>query len=179
MFRRKQIAIVVLSNLFMFLSVLLTAQEKPTTINWDRWKFLLGTWIGEGGGNVPGQGVGESKFFLDLDNNVLIRESYADLPASKDRPAYTHRDKMIIYQQASFSKAIYFDNEGHVINYKTKFSDDFNTITFLSELMPGAPRFRLSYTKQNDDRIKLDFEIAPPNKPDTFSPYISAILKHK
>jgi hypothetical protein len=179
MSRRKMISITVLLNLFLHLSISLIAQEKQKTSDWDHWKFLLGEWVGEGGGNVAGQGTGESKFFLDLDDNVLVRESYADFPASKDRPAYTHRDKMIIYQQASSTRAIYFDNEGHVINYDIKFSDDFNTITFLSELMPEAPRFRLTYTKQNYDRIKLDFEIAPPNKPDSFSPYLTAISKHK
>ena len=177
--KRKKIGIIFLFNLFLFLSFSLTAQEKPKTTNWEHWKFLLGTWIGEGGGNVPGQGVGESKFFLDLEDNILVRESYADLPASNDRPAYTHRDRMIIYQQASATRAIYFDNEGHVINYDIKFSDDFNTVTFINDLISGAPRFRLSYTRQKDNKIKLDFEIASPNKPDSFSPYISAILKRK
>ena len=179
MSRRKKIGIVVLFNLFLFLSFSLIAQEKPKTINWDHWKFLLGTWIGEGGGKVAGQGVGESKFFFDLDDNILVRESYADLPASNDRPAYKHKDKMIIYQQASATKAIYFENEGHVINYDIRFSDDFNKVTFVSDLIPGAPRFRLSYSRQKDDRIKLDFEIASPNRPESFSPYISAILKRK
>ncbi len=179
MSRRKKIGIAALINLFLFLSVSLNAQQVQKTKNWDHWKFLLGEWVGEGGGNVAGQGTGESKFYFDLDDNILIRESYADFPASKDRPAYKHRDRMIIYQQASATRAIYFDNEGHVINYEIKFSDDFNTITFLSELIPGAPRFRLIYTKQKDDRIELDFEIAPPNKPDSFSQYLSAISKRK
>jgi hypothetical protein len=179
MSRRNKTNIAALFILLLLLSASLPAQEMQKTINWDHWKFLLGEWVGEGGGNVAGQGSGESKFFLDLDNNILIRESFADFPATKNRPAYTHRDKMIIYQQASSTKAIYFDNEGHVINYEIKFSDDFNTIAFLSELIPGAPRFRLSYTKQKEDRIKLDFEFAPPNKPESFSLYLTAISKRK
>ncbi len=179
MYSRKKMVFIVILNLFMFLSLLLNAQEAPKAINWEHWKFLLGEWVGEGGGNAPGQGVGESRFYLDLDNNILIRESFADFPASKDRPAYVHKDKMIIYQQDSSFRAIYFDNEKHVINYEIKFSDDSNKIIFLSELIPGAPRFRLTYSKQEEDRIKLDFEFAPPNKPDSFSPYLTAISKRK
>ena len=36
-----------------------------TPPNWDAWQFLLGEWVGEGGG-APGQGGGGMTFHFDL-----------------------------------------------------------------------------------------------------------------
>ena len=41
-------------------------------------------------------------------------------------------------------KAIYFDNEGHVIHYDVS-TPDSTTAIFLSETSPSAPQFRLVY----------------------------------
>ena len=154
----------------------LPAQPAGDAVNWDSWKFLLGEWIGEGGG-LPGQGAGGSKFYLDLQNRILIRTNYSQFPASKDRPAFSHNDLMIIYQDPGTARAVYFDNEGHVIHYTAGFSSDFNTLTFTSEIKPSEPRFRLTYTKEPGSALKLKFEIAPPGKPEAFSTYVESGLK--
>jgi hypothetical protein len=70
------------------------------------------------------------------------------------------------------AKAIYFDSEGHVINYAATFSNDERTLTFLSDAVPSAPRFRLSYTKGADDSMGIKFEIAPPGTPEVFKTYL-------
>lgn len=161
---------------FFVLSILLPAQQPLKTSNWDSWQFLLGEWAGEGGGSEAGQGLGTSTFYLDLQNTILVRKNQSNFSASNDRPAYSHDDLMIIYQQPDSTKAIYFDNEGHVINYTLEFSQEKNTVTFLSELNPSTPRFRLTYAKVKEGALKIKFEIAPPGKPEAFSQYIEAVL---
>ena len=156
----------------------LSAQQAAKAANWDPWKFLLGEWIGEGGGNVPGQGAGGSKFYLDLQDRVLVRTNFSEFPATKDRPAFSHNDLMIIFQESGTARAVYFDNEGHVIYYTAEFSADYNTLTFTSDIKPSEPRFRLIYLKEGD-KLKLKFEIAPPGKPEAFSPYIESVMKKK
>ncbi|MFB3922395.1 MAG: hypothetical protein ACE145_11775 [Terriglobia bacterium] len=148
--------------------------------DWDPWRFLLGEWVGEGEGQ-PGQGIGKFSFALDLQGRILVRKNRADYPATRERPAYSHEDLMVIYQgpSPSSTRAIYFDNEGHVIQYRVTVSTDGNSVTFLSDPSPSAPRFRLTYTKGKSGGLKILFEIAPPGKPDVFSPYIEATASRR
>jgi hypothetical protein len=64
------------------------------------------------------------------------------------------------------------DCEAHVINYAVTLSDDEGTLTFLSDSLPAAPRFRLSYTKSGGDSMAIKFEIAPPGKPESLKTYL-------
>jgi hypothetical protein len=138
----------------------------------------LGEWVGEGDG-LPGQGIGGSKFYLDLQDRICIRTNYAKFEATKERPAFSHDDLMVIYQEAGTVRAEYFDNEGHVIHYTAAFSENSNALIFTSESKPTEPRFRLTYQKEPDEALKLKFEIAPPGKPEAFSTYIESKLKKK
>jgi hypothetical protein len=61
-----------------------------------------------------------------------------------------------------------------VIGYSVSVSDDGKSAQFLSDLVPSAPRYRLTYTSVGTDEIKIKFEIAPPEKPDAFASYIEA-----
>jgi hypothetical protein len=176
---KKFMLIFTLCVLPVVLSTLLTAQQPVKNADWSPWQFLLGEWVGEGGGNQPGQGAGSCIFHLDLQNRVLMRKNHSEFPASKERPAFSHDDLMIIYQEAGQTKAVYFDNEGHVINYTAEFSSDQNTLTFVSDIQPTAPRFRLIYIKSPNDTLKLKFEIAPPGKPEAFSLYIESAMRRK
>jgi hypothetical protein len=103
-----------------------------------------------------------------------MRRNRAEFPAAQGRPAVTHEDLMVIYRPdaSGSSKAIYFDSENHVINYAAAFSHQGRTLTFLSDAVAGAPRFRLSYAKTGDDLVKIKFEIGPPGKPDEFKTYL-------
>ncbi len=164
-----------LRTLFILLLLpgILTAQQTITTPNWDAWQFLIGTWIGVGSGD-PGNGTGGFTFYLDLQNTILIRKNYAKYPATKDRPAFTHNDTMTVYQDGKTTRANYFDNEGHIINYTVKFSPDSNAVIFLSDSSPASPRFRLTYTKAGINSVNITFDIAQPGKPEEFSKYIEA-----
>lgn len=155
------------------------AQEAKPEDRWEAYKFLLGEWVGEGAGQ-PGQGEGGSTFTLDLNDNILVRKNYAKIPATKDRPAVDHEDLMIISQPPQKpATAVYWDNEGHMINYSAEFSSDGKTLTFVSDIIPEAPRFKLSYVKLAPDSLKVLFEFAPPGKPDAFSPYTTGVVHRK
>ena len=147
--------------------------QQPDGSNWDGWRPLLGKWTAEGGGQ-PGQaGSGGFSFEHDLQGKVLVRRNYAEYPATAGKKASRHDDLMVIYQEPGKGTwAVYFDNEGHVIHYSVSLSEDRKTITFLSDALPAAPRFRIIYTLLKDGSLDIEFDIAPPGKPDSFSKYV-------
>jgi hypothetical protein len=153
--------------------MLVPRPQANNEVNWDSWKFLVGDWVGEGSGQ-PGQGSGSFSFHFELQGKILVRKNRSDYPATKDRPAVSHEDLMVIYPEAGETpnRAIYFDNEGHVIHYAATFADDGNSVTFLSDAAPSAPRFRLTYVKGKEGKVTIRFEIAPPGKPEAFSTYL-------
>jgi hypothetical protein len=150
----------------------LSAQDKP---NWESWHFLIGDWVGEGTGD-PESGKGGFKFELQLDQQILVRQNRAEYPATKDKPALSHQDLMVIYPEGSGWRAVYFDNEGHVIRYAVEFRAD-GGATFTSADPAPAPRFQLTYTKLTTNTVGIEFAIAPTGKP--FTPYIHAVAHRK
>ncbi len=140
---------------------------------WKPYRFLVGDWVGEGSGE-PGKGSGGYSFAWDLQEKVLVRRNRSEYPATPGRPAFTHEDLMVIYRGESGgpTRAIYFDNEGHVINYTATFSQDQQTLTFLGDIAPASPRFRLSYARGKGEMVRIKFEIAPPGKADAFKTYL-------
>lgn len=75
-------------------------------------------------------------------------------------------------------RADYYDSEGHVIRYTGTTSAP-GQITLVSEPLSGAPRFRLSYELNPDGTLDGRFEIAPPEKPQSFGPYLSWTARRK
>jgi hypothetical protein len=156
------------------------AQPAKSDNPWAPLSFLLGEWTGEGSGQ-PGQGAGEFSFLPDLEKNVLVRKNRADYPATKERPAFSHTDLLIVYREPGAVKlrAIYFDSEGHVIHYAVDPSADGNAVQFLSDPSTSYPRYRLTYTKTGADKVAIQFDIAVPAKPDSFTTYIQATAHRK
>jgi hypothetical protein len=83
---------------------------------------------------------------------------------------------MVVYRDAPEAalRAIYFDSEGHTIRYEVQGPPDGGEVVFVSGPEPSAPRYRLTYTRVGQDRLKIKFEIAPPGKADQFATYIEA-----
>jgi hypothetical protein len=158
----------------------LLAQQSTTDPRWAPLGFLIGEWVGEGGG-APGQGSGGFSFLPDQDGRILVRKNHADYPATKEKPAYSHTDLTIVYQESGETKlrAIYFDDEGHTIHYAVEPLAEVNGVQFLSDASPSQPRYRLTYRKTGDDQVAIRFEIAPPGKPEGFSTYIDATARRK
>ena len=155
--------------LVTFSMIQLNAQSQKN-IDWKPFEFLIGSWTGEGGGK-PGEGKGNFSFDFDLDKNVLIRKNHNEIPASEKSPASIHNDLLIVYPDGNDSfKAIYFDNENHIINYCVKSNPE--SLIFESEKNNSTPRFRLTYTKLSPEKVNILFEIAMPNNPDNYFKYL-------
>jgi hypothetical protein len=78
---------------------------------------------------------------------------------------------MVVYAENGSVKADYFDSEGHVIRYTAHV--DPKRVTFVSDPDPKGPRYRLSYTLASDGTLNGTFEIATPDAPETFKPYLA------
>src|SRR5438477_4058267 len=81
-----------------------------------KWQALIGDWKGE---NASGANSGACGFHFDLADHVIVRTNHAVLAAAGANAANAHDDLMVIYPGALEDKgrAVYFDNEGHVIEY--------------------------------------------------------------
>jgi hypothetical protein len=90
----------------------------------------------------------------------MVRKSHSEYPASGSRPAAIHDDLMIVSLDfaGTPSKAIYFDNESHTINYSITYNP--RTIVLLSEKIPNVPVFRLTYTLLDDQMVNTKFEMS-------------------
>jgi hypothetical protein len=138
---------------------------------WSEFRLLVGRWEGVGTG-APGTGGGTFTFEFTLNESVLVRRSHSEYPATRDRPAAVHDDLMLIYGEGAATRAVYFDNEKHVIHYTVTTSPAPRTITFTSAIESDAPRYRYIYRAIGTDTVNGRFEIAPPGKPDAFALYV-------
>ena len=131
-------------------------QQNPA---WSKWSWLIGEWQGEGNGQ-PGQGGGTFSFAFDLDQNVLVRKSHSEYPATASKPLVKHDDLMIVSldSEGNLTQAVYFDNERHTINYSVTYSDQ--SIILTSAKIANVPVFRLTYTLLNDGMVNTKFELS-------------------
>lgn len=152
--------------LFMGIPKMNFAQQASS---WGTWDKLIGTWKGESDGQ-NGKGGGIFTFSYDLGNSVLIRKAHSEFPVTDKRPAFSHDDLMIIYQDSNKqpAKAIYFDNEGHTINYS--FTQTDSSIVLTSEKTANSPIFRLTYKLVEFNVVDTKFETSKDEI--NFTPYI-------
>jgi hypothetical protein len=144
-----------------------------------KWRFLVGEWSGEAGGE-PGSGRMSCSFRFDLHEHVLVRRSQTAFAASGGTPAGVHDDLMVIYPAAEDDqpRAVYFDSQGHTIDYASLvWSADGDDLTFVSKASPASPRFRLAYKKIDAQTISTSFEIAPPGGSVAFKQHVWGRLR--
>ena len=140
----------------------------------DRWKafrFLIGNWSGDGTG-VAGQGVGDLSVETDLNESILKMTNQVNF-TGKDRKT-TYRSTMVV---SAGSKALFVDNEGHVLHYTVSFGP--KTITFVSDPERNSPRFRFTYTDLGGKQVKCSFDIAPPPTLDKYTIHVSGTATKK
>lgn len=157
--------------LFLLTVCLMSVNGQTPENSWSKWEFLFGDWVGDGKG-MPGEGNGSFSFKPDLNRNILVRRSHTEFPATNKRSEFNHDDLLIVYKNNSGipSRAIYFDNENHTINYDVTFNT--NSVILISEKITGAPRFRLTYTKLDGKRVNIRFEMTSPQNPEEFKTYL-------
>ena len=80
---------------------------------------------------------------------------------------------MVVYAAADGAvRADYYDSEGHAIRYSV-ISPAAGQAVFVSDLVPGEPRYRLSYQLEPSGLLKGEFAIASPGAPGDFEVYLS------
>ena len=134
---------------------------------WKSLSFLVGDWTGTGSG-APGQGSGTFSFRPGLDGRILVRSARSEYPQGEGKPPVVHEDLLVVHGDGT--RAIYFDNEGHVIHYAIRVDEAARTATFLSE-DPG-PAFRMTYRELLPGRLRVTFEISGSGKPGDFKAYL-------
>jgi len=165
----------------LFLLTLISALSMAGNAGWKDFQFLIGDWTGEGGGGSTGSGSGAFSFQPEVAGQVLIRRNGADYPASNGKPAYHHEDLMMIYTEGSGKapEAVYADSEGHVIHYQAEVASDPPSVRFISRPAAGEPRYRLSYRQTGADTLTGQFEVAPPDQPNSYRMYLTWTAKRK
>jgi hypothetical protein len=133
--------------------------------SWEPFQFLIGSWTSPASGQ-PGEPVsGATTFSFDLDQQVIIRRSRAEFaPGPGEQAGPVHKDLLVIYRQPAEAgfRAIYFDNEGHVINYSVSFPAGQPAVVFESEANQAGPRARLVYEAVEPDTLSIEFFVAAP-----------------
>lgn len=147
--------LVIVFILLNFVSSSFAQQNSP----WSNWSWLTGEWKGEGSGQ-PGAGGGTFSFQTDLDGKIMVRKSHSEYPANGNRPATIQDDLMIVSLDytGNPTKAVYFDNEGHTINYTVTYAP--KTIVLLSDKILNIPVFRLTYSLLDNQMVNTKFEMS-------------------
>lgn len=124
--------------------------------------FLQGTWDAKAQGTAGVAANGSYTFRLELGDHVLARHSYSsDCKGPKDFDC-GHSDLLYVYVESPGQalKAIYFDNEGHVIHYDVSTPDP-ATALFLSDASLPGPHFELVYSLR-DSVMSGKFQMQVP-----------------
>lgn len=132
-------------------------------------RFLIGDW--QAIDTAPGE-AGSFRFAPAVQDHVIVRTNEARYAATGDRPASRHDDLLVIFADNGALKADYFDSEAHVIRYTVE-TRGANRAVFVSDPVPREPRYRLTYATATDGVLNGSFEIAAPDSPDAFKPYLS------
>jgi hypothetical protein len=151
--------------LLLFCSVSLCAQTPMPANPLQSLAFLEGTWEAKTqGGSAGASGNGTYTFRLELADHVLARHSHAENCKAPTDFDCEHGDLLYVYADAPGQplKAIYFDNEGHVIHYEVTTPDP-ATAVFLSDASAPGPQFRLAYTLK-DSIMTGKFQMRMPGQ---------------
>jgi hypothetical protein len=142
----------ILSRIFLVIFTLPLVAQSATSATSDPWKaiaFLKGTWFSSttAAGSSGGSARGTYTFETELRNHILARHTI-NVDGCKGPATFDcdHGDLLYIYQDMPGQplKAIYFDNEGHVIHYDVS-TPNSATALFLSDSTQPGPQFRLIY----------------------------------
>jgi hypothetical protein len=126
---------------------LMAGQTTPAADPFKALSFLEQNWEADTKGYGGVTSTGTYTFRRELGGHILARRSTSDAackgPATFD---CEHGDILYVYEEAPGQplKAIYFDNEGHVIHYDVS-TPSSSSVMFLSEPSHPGPQFRLTY----------------------------------
>ncbi len=133
----------------MICSATLCAQTAAAPVNdpWKPFQFLIGSWEAKTqGGAAKAEAAGSYIFQPELKGHVLARHSSTASCKAPDAFDCEHGDLLYIYVDGPGQpyKAIYFDDEGHVLHYLVTLPTA-TSVMFLTDGSTPGPQFRLSY----------------------------------
>lgn len=149
------------------------AKSAPNIARSDPWaglRFMIGSWDAKTtGGMAQAQAAGSYAFRLELRDHILARHSATAACDSEDLIDCRHSDLLYLYFDGPGQtlKAIYFDNEGHVIHYDVS-TPKAGTVVLLSEGAQPGPQYRLSY-ELLDGVMTGKFELKMPGQTEFMS----------
>jgi uncharacterized protein YaiE (UPF0345 family) len=142
-------------------------QTAPAPDPFKALNFLEQNWEANTNGYAGVKTTGTYTFRRELGGHILARRSTSD-PACKGPVTFDceHGDILYVYEEAPGQplKAIYFDNEGHVIHYNVSTPTP-SSVVFLSESSRPGPQFRLSY-ELKDTLMSGKFQMRMPGQSD-------------
>lgn len=145
----------------------MSAQTAPSNNPFQSLSFLEGTWDAKTDGSSGVDSNGKYTFAMELRNHVMARHIVSK-DSCKGPESYdcNHSDLLYIYFDAPGQtlRAIYFDNEGHVINYSVSTPTP-TTAVFLSDSSQPGAQFRLLYERKADTMFGK-FQIRMPGQND-------------
>jgi hypothetical protein len=127
--------------------------------------FLEGTWEAKSqAGSAGATSSGTYTFKRELGDHILARSSHSSACRGPETFDCEHRDLLYVFEDAPGAalKAIYFDNEGHVIHYDVSTPTSTSAI-FLSEASRPGPQFRLIYDLK-DGMMTGKFQMRMPGQ---------------
>jgi len=151
--------------LLLALPGVVSAQSAPASDPFKALSFLEQNWEANTNGYAGVKSVGTYTFRRELGGHILARRSTSDVackgPATFD---CEHGDILYVFEEAPGQplKAIYFDNEGHVIHYNVT-TPEATTAVFLSDGTQPGPKFRLTYALK-DGILSGKFQMQAPGQ---------------
>jgi hypothetical protein len=165
----------------LFGSSTANAQSAKQDSIWQPMKALVGTWKGNGGGEL-GSGKYERSYRFIFNRKFIEVRNKSTYPPTANNPAgEVHEDLGYISYDKSRKTFVLrqFHAEGFVNQYKLDtMSADRKRFVFVSEAIENiAPGWRATetYELRGDDTFQEMFQLAPPNKP--FEPYSTVVLE--
>ena len=132
---------------------------------WKSLQFLMGAWEAKTqGGSANATSSGTYTFRPELRGHVLARHSGSEVCKGPADYHCEHADLLYVFQDAPGQpyKAIYFDNEGHVIHYEVSVPTE-SRVIFLSDPSRPGPQFRLTYELEGSN-LSGKFQIRMPGQ---------------
>jgi hypothetical protein len=154
-----------LITLFSAACLLAQTAGSAETDGFQSLRFLEGEWSAAtpGASGKPAV-VGSYVFRRELGGHILARHSSSAACKGPTDFDCEHGDLLYVYieQPGQRLKAIYFDNEGHVIHYNVS-TTTASSVVFLSDPSNPGPRFRLSY-ELKDHVMSGKFQVQMPGR---------------
>jgi hypothetical protein len=138
--------------------------------------FLVGQWGSAKGvvADTGGTSTGHSTFTVEADGALLLRRDHTDLFDKSGKSSGGFNQVMTIYADHGALRADYIDAQ-HVIHYGHVDIEFGHSAVFTSVAQADAPTFKLVYSLENTQTLRVTFSMAPPGNT-SFQPIASGTL---